>query len=99
MRDNDVLPVYDLALRLHCEVRGESMLCMVARHKDGPLAICIDGEVPSLRTLDAAEIRPAAQQELETLGSFESDGESISIVALNRLGTQASVGVGARYVE
>ncbi|MBA5866110.1 MAG: hypothetical protein GDA67_05355 [Nitrospira sp. CR1.3] len=85
-RDKEVLPVYDLASQLDREAQGESMLCLVARHVDGPMAICIDADIPSLHTVDAAQIRPSRRQDIETVGSFTSDGEEIDIVALQRLG-------------
>jgi chemotaxis signal transduction protein len=85
-RDKEVLPVYDLASQLHREVEGEEMLCLVARHLDGPMAICIDADVPTLQTLDVAEVKPMVSQDVDTLGSFESGGQDIAIVALQRLG-------------
>ena len=85
-RDKDVLPVYDLASQLHRGLQGDSMLCLVARHIDGPMAICIDADIPSLHTIEAALIRPSSRRDIETLGSFESDGTDIEIVALQRLG-------------
>lgn len=85
-RDKDVLPVYDLATQLDQETRGESALCLVARHVDGPMAICIDADIPSLHTVDAAQIHSSRRSDIETVGSFTSDGEEIDIVALQRLG-------------
>ncbi|HEY6083798.1 MAG TPA: chemotaxis protein CheW [Nitrospira sp.] len=85
-RDKEVLPVYDLASQLNRVLEGDSVLCMVARHVDGPLAICIDAEIPSLHNVDIGQIRPGASRDIETLGSVEIDGEQIEIVALKRLG-------------
>ncbi len=87
MRDKEVLPVYDLASQLRREVEGDEALCLVARHIDGPMAICIDSTVPSLHTVDATDVRPSAGQDVDWLGSFESEGVRISIVSLQRLGT------------
>lgn len=86
-QDKDVLPVYDLASQLRREVEGGAALCLVARHVDGPMAICIDSAVPSLHTVDASAIRPSAGPDVDWLGSFESEGARISIVSLQRLGT------------
>jgi chemotaxis signal transduction protein len=86
-QDKEVLPVYDLASQLRRAVEGDEALCLVARHIDGPMAICIDSTVPSLHTIDAAAIRPSAGQDVDWLGSFESEGARISIVSLQRLGT------------
>jgi len=85
-RDKDVMPVYDLASRLRRALHEDSRLCLVARHVDGPMAVCIDADIPSLHTVDAAQIRQSRRLDIETLGSFERDGEDIEIVALHRLG-------------
>ena len=66
-RDNHVMPVYDLAARLNRTVQGEPLLCLVARHLDGPMAICIDAAVPSLETVNPAAIRPNSG-DIESLG-------------------------------
>jgi chemotaxis signal transduction protein len=75
-RDHDVIPVYDLATRLSRTLQGAPLLCLVARHLDGPMAICIDADVPSLETVDVVAIRPSCSEDIETL----------AIVALQRLG-------------
>jgi chemotaxis signal transduction protein len=85
-RDNHVMPVYDLAARLSRTLQGDPLLCLVARHLDGPMAICIDADVPSLETLDATAIRPDGRGDIETLGSVTIGGEDVAIVALERLG-------------
>lgn len=85
-RDNLVMPVYDLATRLNCQPLGEPLLCLTARHLDGPMAICIDAEVPTLETVDAAAIRQTGRGDIETLGSITIGGNDVAIVALQRLG-------------
>ena len=85
-REKDVMPVYDLATRLSRELEGDPLLCLVARHVDGPMAICIDGVIPSLHNVDIAHITPSKHLDLETLGSFTDEGQVIDIVALQRLG-------------
>ena len=85
-RDNHVMPVYDLATRLSRTLQGDPLLCLVARHLDGPMAICIDADVPSLETLDATAIRPNGREDVETLGMVTIGGEDVAIVALQRLG-------------
>ena len=85
-REKDVMPVYDLATRLSREPEGDPLLCLVARHVDGPMAICIDGIIPSLHNVDIAQIVPSQRLDLETLGSFMDEGQEIDIVALQRLG-------------
>jgi chemotaxis signal transduction protein len=85
-REKGVMPVYDLATRLSREPEGDQLLCLVARHVDGPMAICIDGVIPSLHNVDIAQIAPSKRLDLETLGSFTDEGQEIDIVALQRLG-------------
>ena len=85
-RDNHVMPVYDLATRLSRTVQGEPLLCLMARHLDGPMAICIDAEVPSLETVDVTAVRPIGRGDVETLGSVTIGGNDVAIVALQRLG-------------
>jgi chemotaxis signal transduction protein len=85
-RDNHVMPVYDLATRLSRKLQGNPLLCLVARHPDGPMAICIDADVPSLETVDATAIRPNGRGDIETLGSVTIGGEDVAIVALQQLG-------------
>jgi hypothetical protein len=85
-RGNRVMPVYDLAGRLSCPAQGDQLLCLEARHLDGPMAICIDADVPSLETVDAASIRPNGRGDIESLGSVMIGGNDVAIVALQRLG-------------
>jgi chemotaxis signal transduction protein len=85
-RDHDVIPVYDLATRLSRTLQGHPLLCLVARHLDGPMAICIDADVPSLETVDVVAIRPSSREDIETLGMVTIGGEDVPIVSLQRLG-------------
>jgi len=85
-RDNHVMPVYDLAARLSRTVQGDPLLCLVARQLDGPMAICIDADVPSLETVDATAIRPNDRVDIETLGSVTIGENDVAIVELQRLG-------------
>jgi len=85
-RDKDVMPVYDLAMRLQREPEGDTLLCLVARHVDGPMAICIDSVIPSLHNVEVNQISQSSRMDLETLGSFKDEGQNIDIVALRRLG-------------
>lgn len=85
-QDNHLMPVYDLAARLNRTVQGDPLLCLVARHIDGPMAICIDADVPSLETVDATAIRLNGKGDIETLGSVTIGGIDVAIVALQRLG-------------
>jgi hypothetical protein len=85
-RENHVMPVYDLAARLSRKLIGSPLLCLVARHLDGPMAICIDADMPSLETVDATAIRSNGSEDLETHGTVTIAGNDVAIVALQRLG-------------
>jgi chemotaxis signal transduction protein len=86
-RDNHAMPVYDLAARLSRKQIGSPLLCLVIRHLDGPMAICIDADMPSLETVAAAMIRPNdSGEDIESLGSVTIGEEDVTIMALQRLG-------------
>ena len=85
-RDNHVMPVYDLAARLSLTAQGDPLLCLVAHHLDGPMAICIDADVPSLETVDTTTIRPNGRRDIESLGSVTIGENDVAIVALKQLG-------------
>jgi chemotaxis signal transduction protein len=85
-RDHDVIPVYDLATRLSRTLQGAPLLCLVARHLDGPMAICIDADVPFLEMVNAAAIRPNGRGDIESLGTVVIGVHEVAIVALQRLG-------------
>jgi chemotaxis signal transduction protein len=86
-RGDRLMPVYDLAARLNSAVQGDPLLCLEARHLDGPMAICIDADVPTLETVDAMAIRTSTIGNIETLGSVTIGEEDVVIVALTRLGS------------
>jgi hypothetical protein len=92
-RENVVMPVYDLAARLSRKLSGSPLLCLEARHLDGPMAICIDAEMPSFEIVDPTEIRSNDTGDIETLGTVTIAGNDVAIVALQRLGrsTQGTV--------
>lgn len=85
-RDNHAMPVYDLAARLSRKQIGSPLLCLVIRHLDGPMAICIDAAVPSLETVNPAAIRPHSSGDIESLGLITIGAQDVAIVALQRLG-------------
>ena len=85
-RKNLVMPVYELATRLSRKLQGDPLLCLIVRHIDGPMAICIDAEMPSLETVDAMEIRSNDRGDIETIGTVTIAGNDVAIVALQRLG-------------
>jgi len=85
-REKELLPVYDLAARLNHSVVGDPLLCLVAKHLDGLMAICIDGDMPSLHTIDAGALRFSTRADIETIGCFNDGNEEIPVIALQTLG-------------
>ena len=85
-QDNHVIPVYDFAARLSRTPQRDPLMCLVGRHLDGPMAIRIDADVPSLETVDATAIRPNGSGDIETLGSVTIDEDDVAVVALQQLG-------------
>lgn len=81
----EVLPVYDLAGRLHVRAKGTAFLCLVAKRRDGRMAICIDEEIPTIRTLDAAAVRPAGGDS-DVVGTCLLEMEEVPIYSLATLG-------------
>lgn len=71
-RGEDVLPVFDLAAKLNVRVRGAASLCLIAKRKDGPMAIRIDEEIPTLHVVEQASIR-------QTPGANSEAGEACEI--------------------
>ena len=89
-REKELLPVYDLAARLNRPLQGDPLLCLVAKHVDGPMAICIDGDMPWLHTIDAGALQLSARTDIETIGCFNDGNGEIPIVALQALGGSAA---------
>lgn len=85
-QDRSLFPVFNLAELLRVTVQGEQALCLLAKQPGGTMAICIDEEMPSLHTLDAASIHPYQGNEFPAVGSFSMGFEEVPIISLARLG-------------
>jgi chemotaxis signal transduction protein len=83
-RDEDILPIFDLAGSLHVTVKGAQPLCLIVRHRDGPVAICIDDDIPNLHTVEHAAIN-SARMESGLLGTTQFASETVPIYALANL--------------
>src|SRR5688572_21864504 len=55
--DKECMPVFDLAGKLNQTLDSDSPLCLMIKHEDGPMAICIDARIPSLHMVDPSTIR------------------------------------------
>lgn len=84
--DQTVRPVFDLAGLLRLAVQGDELLCLTAKHPQGPMAICIDGEMPVLHTVELAALEPCVEEVFDSHGSFVSGVDKVPIIALTKLG-------------
>ncbi|MGQ0812658.1 MAG: chemotaxis protein CheW [Nitrospiraceae bacterium] len=85
-REKDLLPVFDLAARLNVAVRGDTPLCLIARHEHGPMVIRIDSDIPSLRMVDTSAVQPIQSEDPDAIGVFQDGAERIPVYSLATLG-------------
>ncbi|WP_447980215.1 chemotaxis protein CheW [Candidatus Nitrospira bockiana] len=88
-RNGDVFPVFDLARKLGVTVKGDVPLCVIAKRHDGPIAICIDSEMPSLQVIDESTIRPVPWRDSDVVGTCRIGVEEVPLYSLARLGLGA----------
>ena len=50
-------------------MQGDPLLRSVARHVDGPMAICMVADVPASARADVVSIRQSFDRDVESLGS------------------------------
>ncbi len=91
-RGDDVLPVFDLAEWLHVQVQGAAPLCLIAKRRDGPMAVCIDADIPTLQTIDASAIKPSPNPGSEEAGHCQIGSEEIPLYSLLTLGQVTPAG-------
>jgi chemotaxis signal transduction protein len=91
-QDKQLIPVFDLAERLGVEVQGASPLCLIAKQAEGPVAICVDEDVPSLSTIELSVIQPSRSSDRDVVGLFQQGDQEVPIYALDRLGQEISSG-------
>jgi chemotaxis signal transduction protein len=83
---DDILPVFDLAGRLSVHVKGSALLCLIAKRKDGPMAVCIDGDIPTLQSVSEESIRPVAWKDSDVIGTCRIEAEELPVYSLAQLG-------------
>ncbi len=88
-RGQDILPVFDLAGRLNVQVKGGALLCLIAKRKDGPMAVCIDSDIPTLQLVSEESIRPVAWKDSDVIGTCRIDAEELPVYSLAHLGLSA----------
>lgn len=83
---DEILPVFNLAELLGVHVQGMNPLCITAKHPRGPMAICVDEDMPILHTLDRARIQAYRGGEFEAMGSIANGSDEIPIISFAHLG-------------
>ena len=86
---DDILPVFDLAGRLSVQVKGPALLCLIAKRKDGPMAVCIDGNIPALQSVSEESIRPVAWKDSDVIGTCQIEADEVPVYSLAQLGLSA----------
>lgn len=87
----EVLPVYDLAGRLKAPVTDGQPLCLVAKRRDGAMAICIDADIPTLQSVDPSSVRRTPGHDPDVTGTCVIGGEEVPILSLKTLGLHPTV--------
>jgi chemotaxis signal transduction protein len=85
-RGDEVMPVFDLADRLQVQVEKSGRLCLIAKRRDGPMAVCIDGDIPTLHVLDPDGIRSAGSADADAVGTCRIGDHDVPIFSLVQLG-------------
>jgi chemotaxis signal transduction protein len=86
LRDGDeVAPVYDFAARLNLHPI-DPPLYVIAKHFLGPLAVCVDGDMPTVHDAQAGQLAPSNSTEPDILGTYLSGSGAIPIYSLAGLG-------------
>lgn len=83
----DVLPVFDLGEMLKLQVQGDAPMCLIAKRRDGPMAIRIDASIPKLMVVEPSSLYPPAQPDPNILWHCQIEGIAVPIYALSNLGT------------
>lgn len=86
-RENGCLPVFDLAAKLSRTMHGSESLCLIVKHVDGPMAICIDSQVPSIHLVAHTAMRYRPDTDPDIAGTCVVGEEELPIINLTTLGT------------
>ncbi len=85
-RGKEVLPVFDFAARLNAHVQGTAPLCLVVKHEDGPMAICVDEEIPALQMAEPSAIQPYSGPDPDIVATYVGETDRIPVYSLATLG-------------
>ena len=87
--DKECMPVYDLAAKLNQTLDSDSPLCLMIKHEDGPMAICIDAHIPSLHMVDPSTIQSRDSGDADIAGVCSAGDEQVTVINCTRLGKGA----------
>ncbi len=86
----ECLPVFDLAARLRRPMHESDPLCLIVKHVDGPVAIRIDGQVPSLHIVERTAIHYQSGSDPDIAGTCLAGDEELPLLKLTTLGIVSS---------
>jgi chemotaxis signal transduction protein len=81
-RGEELFPVFDLAARLGLSGRDEEPFGLIAKHREGPIAISIDA-MPSLHVTVPSNIQPSTDWLAH--GRCEIDGADVPVLDMSRV--------------
>jgi chemotaxis signal transduction protein len=84
---DEILPVFDLARLLMVQVPKAERLCLRAKCQDGPMAVCIDPDVPTLHQVDAKAIQPVSSGAPGVIGMCSIGTDEVPIYSWATFGT------------
>ena len=71
--------MFDLAGSLNVTVKGNAPFCLVAKSKHGPMAVCIDEEIPTLQLVEQASMKPSRQAHSNFAGTCLIEAEEVPV--------------------
>ena len=83
------LPVFNLAAKFNRIMHENEPLCLIVKHIDGPLAICIDSQVPSLHMVPRSSMHYRVGNDPDISGTCVADDEELPIINLTTLGVSS----------
>ncbi len=89
-QEKGCLPVFDLAAKFDRPMQKDERLCLVVKHVDGPLAICIDSHVPSLHVVARSAVQYRAGNDPDIAGTCIAGEEELPIINLTTLGVSSN---------
>lgn len=83
---DEILPVFNFARLLMVQVSKAGPLCLRAKRPDGPMAVCIDPDVPTLQQVEAKAVRPAPSELPGAVGMCSIGPEEVPIYSWAMIG-------------